>query len=124
MAVDQDRPSTWVSFRAHYCDTCIATCCMMPVEVKMEDLVRLGLASPDEESPKKVGRRLQAEGIVRSYRAATGLFLLEQKNGRDCVFLGADRRCSVYEKRPGVCREFPLTMGPRPGYCPSKPKRA
>jgi Fe-S-cluster containining protein len=124
MPVDQDRPSTWKSYRSHYCETCNATCCTMPVEVKLDDLFRLGLASPDEASAKKIGKRLQAEGIVRSYRAATGLFLLEQKNGRDCVFLGSDRRCTVYERRPDVCRDFPLKVGPRPGFCPSQPKRA
>lgn len=96
----------------------------MPVEVRVEDLVRLGLLSEDEAlgSLKKVARRLQAEGIVRNYRTATGLFLLEQKNGRDCVFLGADRKCTVYERRPGVCRGFPLVLGPRVGFCPYLPQ--
>ena len=120
--VDQDRPSTWVPYRNHYCASCEATCCTMPVEVKLEDLVRLGLAVEGEQSEKRVAKRLQAEKIVRSYRAATGLFLLAQKNGRDCVFLGKDRLCTVYEKRPGVCRDFPLQVGPRVGYCPSRRK--
>jgi Fe-S-cluster containining protein len=55
---------------------------------------------------------------VRSYHPPTGLFILEQRYGRDCVFLDTKtRRCTVYEKRPEVCRRFPK-IGPRPGYCP------
>jgi uncharacterized protein len=41
-----------------------------------------------------------------------------QRHGRDCIYLGADRRCTVYEKRPEVCRQFPR-IGPRPGWCPA-----
>ncbi|MGE3262196.1 MAG: YkgJ family cysteine cluster protein [Bacteriovoracia bacterium] len=125
MPVDQDRPSTWISYKAQFCASCQATCCTMPVEVRVEDLVRMGVVSEDEAqgSLKKVARRLQAEGLVKNYRTSTGLFLLEQKNGRDCVFLGADRRCTVYENRPGVCRGFPVVLGPRVGFCPYRPKR-
>lgn len=92
----------------------------MPVEVKLEDLVRLGLVGEDEAqgSLKKVAKRLIREGLVVSYRAGTDLFMLTQKANRDCVFLDSEtRRCTVYERRPGVCREFPR-IGPRPGFCP------
>jgi Fe-S-cluster containining protein len=96
----------------------------MPVEVEISDLVRLGLVTEDEArgSLKRVGRRLEREGIVRSFRAGTGLFLLEQKANRDCIFLGDDRLCTVYERRPGVCRSFPVGIGPRPGFCPYRPR--
>ena len=119
---DKDRPSTWVPYRASLCDTCIAACCTMPLEVKREDLERLGLADPLEASPKKIAKRLQKEGVVRTYRAATELFLLEQKADGTCQFLGADRRCTVYEKRPHTCRGFPSTLGPRVGFCPYRKK--
>ena len=33
----------------------------------------------------------------------------EAGQGR-CIALGADGRCSIYEKRPSVCREFPVFM--------------
>lgn len=97
----------------------------MPVEVRLEDLVRLGVASPDEASGslKKLAKRLQREGLVVSYRAGTDLFMLSQKANRDCVFLDSDTRlCAVYERRPDVCRQFP-SIGPRPGWCPVTPKR-
>ena len=116
---DKDRPSTWKPYREGLCEGCIAACCTMPVEVKAEDLLRLDLISEDEVrgSPKKIFKRLSKQGILKSFRAATGLFMLVQKSNDDCVFLGADRLCTVYDKRPGVCREFPK-IGPRPGFCP------
>jgi Fe-S-cluster containining protein len=94
----------------------------MPVEIKGEDLIRLGLADPDElaASPKKLAKRLIKEGILSSYRESTGHFMLTQKANDDCYFLDLKTRlCTVYEKRPGVCREFP-SIGPRPGYCPAR----
>lgn len=121
MAVSIDRPSSWVPFRsAKQCDGCFAGCCTLPVETSAADLMRLEVLTIDEAatSLKKAFRRLHKEGIVRSYHASTGLFILEQRNGRDCVFLHPTTRlCTVYEKRPEVCRRFPK-IGPRPGYCP------
>jgi uncharacterized protein len=116
--IDKDRPSSWVVFKKEYCDTCVANCCHMPLEVKIEDLVRLGLAEEDE-SPKKVATRLKQKRIVQSYRAKNGLFMIERNADSSCVFL-KNSQCSVYENRPNVCREFPSTLGPRIGYCPYK----
>ncbi len=119
--VDIDRPSTWVRWREELCGTCHGGCCMMPVEVHFSDLERLGLA---EETPKKTFQRLMKEGVVKTFRAATGLFQLEQQSDRSCIFLHPTKRnCTVYEKRPEVCRKFPREMGPRIGYCPSFGKR-
>jgi len=94
----------------------------MPVEVKREDLERLGLADPLEQSGKKIAKRLQKEGIVRSYRSATELYLLNQKADGTCIYLGADKRCTVYERRPSTCRGFPVVLGPRVGSCPYERK--
>ena len=121
---DPDRPSTWIRFRSGMCSDCFATCCTLPLEVKATDLLRLGLTDETElaGSKKKLTTRLQKAGIVRTYREATGLFLLEQKHGRDCIFLDANRLCTVYDKRPDTCRNFPQ-IGARAGYCPKLPKR-
>lgn len=92
----------------------------MPVEVKVSDLLRLGLVTEDEVqgSIKKVAKRLIREGYVASYRQGTDLFMLAQKANRDCQFLHEKTRlCTVYDKRPDVCRDFP-SIGPRPNYCP------
>ena len=92
----------------------------MPVEVRAADLVRLGIASIDEveASKKKLAKRLIKEKVCLSYREGTDLFMLAQKPNGDCVFLDPlTRSCTVYERRPEVCRDFPA-IGPRPGYCP------
>lgn len=96
----------------------------MPVEVKSSDLVRLGIASQDEVdgSEKRLFKRLHKEGIIASFRQGTGLYILSQKGNGDCYYLDSKTRlCTVYDKRPGVCREFP-SIGPRPGFCPEARK--
>lgn len=94
----------------------------MPVEIRLSDLIRLGVVSEDEaaSSVKKVAKRLIREGIIVSYRQGTELFMLTQKANRDCLYLDSKTRlCTVYEKRPDTCRQFP-SIGPRPGFCPGK----
>jgi Fe-S-cluster containining protein len=97
----------------------------MPVEVKLSDLIRLGVTDIDEAqgSIKKLAKRLIKEGIIVSYRAGTEFFMLQQKSNSDCQFLDLRTRlCTVYEKRPDTCRSFP-SIGPRPGWCPVSPRR-
>lgn len=95
----------------------------MPVEVSVRDLVRLGLTTEDEAAASlpAVARRLKKDGITRAFRARSLVFILKQKPGGDCIFLDERRRCTVYEKRPEICRQFPK-IGPKPGYCPYRPK--
>ncbi len=121
---DIDCPSTWKSYRTEMCDSCWGGCCTMPVEVRLSDLIRLGVATADEAegSVKKLAKRLTKEGIIVSYRQGTEFFMLSQKANRDCIFMNSDTRlCTVYEKRPDTCRQFPA-IGPRPGYCPGYSK--
>jgi Fe-S-cluster containining protein len=94
----------------------------MPVEIQAEDLVRLGWADEFEieEDPARVARKLIKSGLIRSYRASTRLFQIAPRTDGACGMLGPDNRCTVYEKRPGVCRKFPLEMGNRLGFCPAK----
>ncbi len=118
---DKDRPSTWVKYDAKFCNSCNASCCTMPVEIQAADLVRLGLATQDEvdTSLKKVAKKLRKAGIISSYRESTDLFMLTQKSNDDCYFLDTHtRRCTVYDKRPNTCRDFPVKVGPRIAYCP------
>ena len=118
--MNKDEPKTWVRYRSNLCGDCYATCCTMPVEVRAEDLVLLDLCNADDvtENPKKVFKQLQKEGLVSSYREKTELFMLERKSNGDCIFLDTNRKCTVYEKRPGVCRKFPTEMSRRLGFCP------
>jgi Fe-S-cluster containining protein len=123
---DKDNPKTWKAYRAKHCESCMANCCSMPVEIMLEDLIRLQLAAPEdaEGSIKKLVARLKKERWIRSYREATGLFTLEQSPKGDCIFLDSNRKCKVYELRPTTCRRFPAEIGRRVGYCPSQPKGA
>lgn len=121
MRIDKDRPSTWKKYDALNCTRCRANCCSMPVEVRADDLVRLEIASQDEvdNSIKKLAKRLKKEGFISSYREGTEFFMLTQKANSDCYFLNSQTRlCTVYEKRPDTCREFPSQMGTRVGFCP------
>lgn len=114
-----------MKYRKGLCEGCWAGCCTLPVEVSAADLIRLGLSTEEEASVslKEVAKRLLSEGIIQAYQARSQIFVLEQRHGRDCIFLGRDRLCTVYEKRPEVCRRFPR-IGPRPGYCPAARKRS
>lgn len=121
MIPDKDKPWTWLRYKEGMCRSCSGACCTMPVEIKIEDLIRLELATEDEanHSPKKLAKRLIKEGILSSYREASGNFMLTQKANGDCYFLDlSSRLCKVYEKRPGICRSFP-EIGPKPGFCPA-----
>ena len=94
----------------------------MLLEVTAEDLVRIGLCDEDEvrTSPKKLFKRLRKERVLMSYREGTGLFMMQQKANGDCQFLHPTTRlCTIYGKRPGVCRQFP-SIGPRPQFCPAR----
>lgn len=123
--IDKDRPSTWKKYEASLCTSCVANCCRMPVEVKLSDLIRLGLTNEDEAqgSIKKLAKRLMREGYIKSYRSGTEFFMLTQRPTDDCFFLDPHTRlCTVYDKRPDTCRKFPTEVGPRVGFCPIEKK--
>lgn len=122
MTVDKDRPSSWRKYDSHFCQSCKAGCCTMPVEVRVQDLIRLEITTQDEvdHSIKKLAKRLKKEGVISSYRDGTDLFMLTQKSNDDCYFLDSHTRlCTVYDRRPDTCRGFPSVLGPRVGFCPA-----
>lgn len=124
MRPDKDKPWTWIRYRTGMCTGCSGDCCTMPVEVTASDLVRLGVVGADEmaASPKKAAKQLQKQGLIQNYREGTGLFTMQARPNGDCHFLHpVTRLCTVYEKRPEVCRKFP-EIGPKPGFCPKNPK--
>jgi Fe-S-cluster containining protein len=121
---DPDKPSTWARYKTGMCKNCWAGCCTMPVEVSSADLIQMGLSDEEEAagSLKKLAKRLETAGIVKTFRTATGVFILSQRPNNDCYFLDSKTRlCTIYEKRPNVCRQFPF-IGARPGYCPTGEK--
>lgn len=116
---DLDDPKTWVKYRSKLCSDCSGTCCSLAVEVKGNDLLRMGVADEFEieENPKKLAKRLKKEGIIQHYNHNKGLFTLQQMSNHDCLYLDSvTRRCTIYSVRPDTCRNHPQ-IGPRPGYC-------
>jgi hypothetical protein len=116
---DLDRLDTWHKYRNSLCNGCRASCCTLPVEVRMGDLVRLGLVDAFEadEPLKPIARRLEKAGLIDHFNFKSGLFTLARRASGDCIYLdAATRRCTIYELRPDTCRNHPH-IGPRPGYC-------
>lgn len=124
IAADIERLDTWVKYRNGLCNTCAASCCTLPVEVRLDDLIRLGLADEFErdEPLRNIARRLQKERIIERFNQKSGLFTLARLANDDCLFLdGKTRRCTVYANRPDTCRNHPQ-VGPRPGHCAYRPR--
>ena len=119
--VNVDNCDTWTRYRNGLCNSCAANCCTMPVEIRMADLVRLGLLDPFEaehEQVRLIARRLIKQRQVERYNHKDGIFTLARRASGDCQLLDAQtRRCTVYEQRPDTCRRHPQ-VGPRPGHCP------
>ena len=124
--VDVDRCDTWTRYRNGLCDSCAANCCTMPVEVRLPDLIRLGLVDPFEaehDAPKQIAKRLEKAGLIDHFNFRNSIFTLARRANGDCANLHPQtRRCTVYELRPDTCRKHPQ-VGPRPGYCPYGDKK-
>ena len=121
-----DDLDTWVKYSNGLCDSCHAICCTMPAEVRIRDLVRMGVVDEFdlETDSKQLAKRLQKQGIIEHFNFRHNLFTLARRANDDCSFLDArTRRCTVYENRPDTCRDHPQKIGPRPGFCPYKQKR-
>ncbi|ABA90344.2 protein of unknown function UPF0153 [Syntrophotalea carbinolica DSM 2380] len=114
-----DMPSTWVKYRKGLCNDCLGVCCSLPVEVTIEDLVRMELVDAFEvdEPAKEIAKRLRKQGLIDHFNFKSEIFTLARLANDDCIFLDQkSRRCTIYPKRPNTCRNHPQ-VGPRPGYC-------
>lgn len=123
-SADLDRLATWHRYRSGLCNDCRASCCTLPAEARISDLVRMGVvdAFEAEEPLKPIARRLEKAGIIDHFNFKSGLFTLARHANGDCVYLdAATRRCTIYERRPDTCRNHPR-IGPRPGYCAYVPQ--
>jgi uncharacterized protein len=121
---DLDRLETWVEYRVGLCRDCRATCCTMPVEVRMTDLIRTGVVDELEaqEPTKAIAKRLKQAGVVERYNVKTGIFSLARLANSDCIYLHPRTRlCTIYAQRPDTCRNHP-GIGPRPGFCAYQPR--
>ena len=123
-AADIDRLDTWARYNKDMCYSCHSTCCTLPVEVRLSDLIRIGVvdAFEKDEPAKNIAKRLQQEGIVERFNQKSGIFTLTRLSNNDCLYLDRKTRlCTIYDLRPDTCRNHPR-VGPRPGYCAYKPK--
>ena len=88
------------------CDKCIAYCCSIydRVQVTPRDIRRLAAHFHllPEVATQRFTKVWQTERVLR--RKADRLF------GQACMFLNQEtRKCTIYDARPTVCREFPTT---------------
>ncbi len=117
--VDIEQTSSWIKFRQKLCSNCHASCCTLPVEVRVEDLVRMEVIDPFEarEPHKKIAKRLKKEGIIDHFNFKNDIFTLARMANNDCIYIDSrSRRCTIYHKRPQTCRNHPR-VGPRSGFC-------
>jgi len=77
------------------CEECAACCRDNRVELDRDDFARFERAGRSELGRYPYARKDGKKTVLR---------LLQSK---DCRHLQADRRCGIYELRPGACRTFP-----------------
>ena len=86
--------------KSYSCSKCPGYCCSYPeIEVTQRDIARLakhlGITEAQAEARYTKGERLLRHQKDRIFESV-------------CVFLDQQtRRCTVYEARPGVCRDYP-----------------
>lgn len=118
--VDRAKPGTWVKFKTGLCESCWASCCHdMPLQVSVSDLCRLELTTEKAVAsnlPAEISRLKKAR-VLKQDQPEEFIYILEQQPNKDCIYLGSDRTCTVYHRRPEICRRFPR-LSPNPGHCP------
>ncbi len=90
---------------SYSCTKCPAYCCSYPeIEITPRDIERLGkhFGLPYRKAEERFSKYDPKEKIrLLRHRKDTVFETV-------CMFLDAEtRRCSVYQARPGVCREYP-----------------
>jgi hypothetical protein len=86
------------AFQIVQCSRCANCCKTMDVTLNAKDIARianhLGMSVEDF-----IATHLEQDEEDHSYKTRR----------KPCPFLGDDDRCTIYEVRPNVCREFPHT---------------
>jgi Fe-S-cluster containining protein len=116
---DIERIETWARYKESMCASCRAACCSLPVEVSIQDLIRMGLIDEfeAEEPLKNIAKKLLKAKVIDRFNGGSGIFTLARLANNDCIYLdGQSRRCTIYVNRPTTCRNHPR-IGPRPGFC-------
>ncbi len=108
----------WTKYKSGLCESCAGLCCYMPVEVKIDDLIRLKILDQFylELSPKEQVKDALKNPAILRYTPSSEKYTLKQKPDGSCIFLDANKRCTQYNERPDTCRNHPQ-IGPKPGFC-------
>ena len=91
---DIERLDTWVKIQNGLCSDCMASCCSMPVEVKLPDLVRMGIVDEFElqEPVKNIAKRLEKQRIIQHFNFKYEVFTLSRRANGDCMYLDQKTR--------------------------------
>lgn len=108
----------WLRYKKEMCQSCEASCCYMPVEVDVADLVKMQLFDSfiSELSLKEQIKSISEHPDIQRYNHKSQKYTLKQRSSGACPFLDNNKRCRIYALRPKTCANHPL-VGPRPGYC-------
>jgi Fe-S-cluster containining protein len=100
------------TFPVPNCDECEKKCCPPRVAISLFDIARFMDKGLDEF-------------IAGTFKGYVELFLSEDggdvelsrpymdpmtSEAKDCVFLDENRKCSIYENRPLICRSYPVAI--------------
>lgn len=74
-SADSDRLETWACYSNGLCRDCQATCCTLPVQVRIDELIRLEVVDAFErdEPPMNVAKRPSKAGIVEHFNQKHGV---------------------------------------------------
>lgn len=88
------------------CDGCTGVCCKSPVH-------KFAVILDSEEEDNYTHVWLDEDGVSAEEGSEGPLFpVIPYKDGK-CIYLGSDNRCTIYERRPNLCREFSCLSGYR-----------
>jgi Fe-S-cluster containining protein/uncharacterized coiled-coil protein SlyX len=100
------------TFPVPSCDKCERKCCPPRVVISLYDVARF--------MDKGLGEHIAGtfEGFVKLFLSDDGkdvelsrpYMAVTDSEAGDCVFLDEDRKCSIYEDRPLICRAYPMAI--------------
>ena len=124
-AAELDRLETWQKYSAHMCGGCVSSCCTLPVEVKIKDLIRIGIVDEFErgDPPKNIAKRLQKEGIVERFNSKSEIFTLQRMSNNDCLYLDRKSLCALFMKSVRILAATTRKSGRGRGIARISPKK-
>ena len=99
------------------CSKCMAGCCRKySVCLTGYDVARLAKATDNLDWIDSIYAEDTDSGIARSFslyedsRIEKYILCLRMTDEENCIFLGKDNLCKVYEARPMICRIYPFNQ--------------